>query len=84
MDHWLSLYTRIVALLEALREREVALGPSSFRCTPKPSKILLQGGLCHIIGYGPATVSDDNWSEFVSNARVGEVWEKGKVLLRPH
>ena len=29
MDHWLSLYTRIVALLEALREREVTLGPSS-------------------------------------------------------
>ena len=29
MDHWLSLYTRIVALLEALREREVTLGLSS-------------------------------------------------------
>ena len=29
MDQWLSLYTRIVALLEAIREREVTLGPSS-------------------------------------------------------
>ena len=29
MDHWLSLYARIVALLEVIREREVALGPSS-------------------------------------------------------
>ena len=29
MDKWLSLYTRIVALLEAIREREVTLGPSS-------------------------------------------------------
>ena len=29
MDHWLSLYNRIVALLEALREKEVTLGPSS-------------------------------------------------------
>ena len=29
MDHWLSLYTHIVALLEALREREVTLKPSS-------------------------------------------------------
>ena len=29
MDHWWSLYTRIVALLEALGEREVVLGPSS-------------------------------------------------------
>ena len=28
MDHWLSLYTRIVALIEALREREVTLKPS--------------------------------------------------------
>ena len=28
MDQWLSLYTRIVALLEAIREREVTLGPS--------------------------------------------------------
>ena len=27
MDHWLSLYTRIIALLEALREREVTLKP---------------------------------------------------------
>ena len=30
MDQWLSLYTRIVALLEAIRERGVTLGPSSF------------------------------------------------------
>ena len=29
MDQWLSLYTRIVALLEVIREREVTLGPSS-------------------------------------------------------
>ena len=29
MDHWLSLYIRIVALLEALREKEVTLKPSS-------------------------------------------------------
>ena len=29
MDQWLSLYTRIVALLEAIREREVTLEPSS-------------------------------------------------------
>ena len=29
MDQWLSLYTRIVALLEAIRERGVTLGPSS-------------------------------------------------------
>ena len=29
MDHWLSLYTRIAALLEVLREREVTLKPSS-------------------------------------------------------
>ena len=29
MDHWWSLYTRIVALLEALGGREVVLGPSS-------------------------------------------------------
>ena len=29
MDQWLSLYTRIVALLEAIREREVTSGPSS-------------------------------------------------------
>ena len=28
MDHWLSLYIRIVALLETLREREVTLKPS--------------------------------------------------------
>ena len=28
MDHWVSLYTRIVALLEALREWGVALGPN--------------------------------------------------------
>ena len=29
MDHWLSLYVRIVALLEALSEGEVTLKPSS-------------------------------------------------------
>ena len=29
MDHWLSLYNRIVARIEALGEREVTLGPSS-------------------------------------------------------
>ena len=29
MDQWLSLYTRIVALLEVIRERGVTLGPSS-------------------------------------------------------
>ena len=29
MDHWLSLYARIVALLEALSEGEVTLRPSS-------------------------------------------------------
>ena len=29
MDHWLSLYTRLVALLEALSEGEVTLRPNS-------------------------------------------------------
>ena len=29
MDHWLSLYARIAALLEALSEGEVTLTPSS-------------------------------------------------------
>ena len=29
MDHWLSLYNHIVALLEALGEREATLAPSS-------------------------------------------------------
>lgn len=31
MDHWLSLYIRIVALLKILREREVTLKPSCLR-----------------------------------------------------
>ena len=30
MDHWVSLYIRIVSLLESLGEGEVALRPSSF------------------------------------------------------
>ena len=72
MDQWLSLYTRIVVLLEAIREREVTLGPSSLGVLQSLVRFFCEGVCtassnadlqpCLTVA-GPSLFSTQGWEE---------------------